>query len=187
MPGRIGFQQHLSFATLGGTCFTFANHPGITSDEAYLRPGYWFGNGFFPAQKQWDNVLGQVFPLSEDHPVPFTHLYFPTCTFDTWEQCDGWIFGKRGDGYVGVWCSNKLSLFNGDITQDCDFRAECGAAAYLTVCGDTDSVGSFDEFKDQAKRLAPAFDRDGLVLTTEKGHKIGGQFAPIDVKFRITF
>lgn len=187
MPGRIGFQQHLSYATLGGICFVYANHPGITVDASYLRPGYWFGNGFFPAQKQWDNLLGQVFPLCESHPVPFTHLYFPINTFDSWEQDGNWLFGKRGKGYIGVWCSNKLSLFNDDIRQCCDFRAECGAAAYFTVCGDTELCGSFEDFKKYARDFAPEFDKDALILTTAKGQKIGGEYAPDDVKYKITF
>ena len=175
-PGAIGYQQHLSYATLGGACIVYPQHPGLPYDAASIRPGYWFGNGYFPAQKQWDNVIGQVFPLSENHPIKFTHLYFPTRSFDTWEQDGNWLFGKRGEGYVAVWCSNKLSLFDGDRTQGCDFRSECGAAAYFTVCGDSVLNGSFDGFKKYAKEFAPEFDRDALILTTAKGQKIGGEF-----------
>jgi hypothetical protein len=90
------------------------------------------------------------------------------------------LFGRRGDGYVAVWCSNKLSLFNGDVTQGCDFRAERGAAAYLTALGDTVSCGSFEDFKRYAKEFSPEFNRDTLTLTTAKGQKIGGEFIPAD-------
>lgn len=188
-PGAIGYQQHLSYATLGGACIVYPQHPGLPYDAASIRPGYWFGNGYFPAQKQWDNLLGQVFPLSEDHPIKFTHLYFPTRCFDTWEQDGNWLFGKRGEGYVAVWCSNKLSLFDGDKVQGSDFRAECGAAAYFTACGDSVTNGSFDEFKKYAKEFAPEFDRDALILTTAKGQKIGGEFIPNGnvLKTRTTF
>ncbi len=177
-PGGLGYQQHLSYATLGGACFVYPQHPGLPYDAATVRPGYWFGNGYFPSQKQWDNLIGQVFPLDEEHPIRFTHLYFPTRCFDEWEQDGDWLFGRRGEGYVAVWCSNKLSLFDGDIVQGCDFRAECGAAAYFTALGDTVMCGTYDDFKRYAKSFAPSFDRETLTLTTAMGHKIGGEFGP---------
>ena len=179
-PGAIGYQQHLSYATLGGACIVYPQHPGLSHDEVTIRPGYWFGNGYFPAQKQWDNLLGQVFPITEDHPIKFTHLYFPTGCFDEWEQCDGWMFGRRGDGYLGVWCSRGLTLFDGNKVQGCDFRAECGASAYFTVCGDSYVNGSYEEFKKYAKDFSPAFDEEAMILTTAKGHKLGGEFVGID-------
>ena len=119
-----------------------------------------------------------MFPLSEEHPIKFTHLYFPTRSFDEWEQNGEWLFGKRGEGYIAVWCSNKLSLFNGDKVQGADFRAECGAAAYFTVLGDSEINGTFDNFKTYAKNFEPSFNRDTLTLSTEKGHSIGGEFVP---------
>ena len=188
-PGAVGYQQHLSYATLGGACIVYPQHPGLPYDAASIRPGYWFGNGYFPAQKQWDNVIGQVFPLSEDFPIKFTHLYFPTRCFDAWEQDGSWLFGKRGDGYVAVWCSNKLSLFDGDRTQGCDFRSECGAVAYFTVCGDSVMNGSFESFKKYAKEFAPEFDRETLVLTAANDRKIGGEFVEHGsiLKTRTTF
>ena len=187
LPGAVGHQQHLSYATLGGACIVFSQHPGLPYDSGSVKPGYWFGNGFFPQQKQWDNVLGQVFPISEEFPIKFTHLYFPIRTFDQTEQDSNWLFGKRGEGYVAVWCSNKLSLFDGDIVQGCDYRAEEGASAYLTVCGDSLTNGSFESFKKYAKEFAPEFNRETLILTTSKGQKIGGEFIALDDprKFRI--
>ena len=177
-PGEFGYQQHVSYATLGGPCFVYPQHPGLPYDETTIRPGYWFGNGFFPAQRQWDNLLGQVFALSVEHPIKFTHLYFPTRCFDEWEQDGSWLFGRRGEGYIAVWCSNKLSLFDGDKVQGCDFRSECGAAAYFTALGDAVQNGSYDQFKKYAKEFAPSFDKATLILTTAKGHKIGGDFVP---------
>ena len=68
-----------------------------------------------------------------------------------------------------MWCSNSLTLFDGDIVQGSDFRAGKGPAAYLTVCGDSPMNGSFDEFKEYARQLSPVFDRERLVLSTVKG------------------
>ena len=186
-PGSIGYQQHLSYATVGGACHVYPQHPGLSYDGSSIRPGYWFGNGIFPAQKQWDNLIGYVFPLIDDHPICYTHLYFPSRCFDEWEQDGSWLFGRHGEGYVAVWCSRKLTLFDGDVTQGCDFRAEKGAAAYFTALGDSSENGSFEEFKKYAKDFSPKFDTESLVLTTEKGHRIGGEFAPDEIKFRITF
>ena len=175
-PGAVGYQQHLSYATLGGACIVYPQHPGLPYDAASIRPGYWFGNGYFPSQKQWDNTIGQVFALSKEFPIKFTHLYFPTRLFDETAEDGSWLFGKRGEGYVAVWCSNKLSLFDGDITQGCDYRAEAGACAYFTVCGDSVTNGSFEDFKKYAKGFSPAFDRENLILTAAGDRKIGGEF-----------
>ncbi len=188
-PGAAGYQQHLSTASLGGQCIVYPQHPGGPYDGVSIRPGYWYGNGYFPAQKQWDNVLGQVFPIGINHPMRFTHLYFPTRCFDEWEHDGQWLFGKRNQGYVAVWCSNPLSLYDGDISQGCDWYAEQGVAAYLTVCGDTTMNSSFDEFKKYAKDFAPKFDRDTLTLTTSKGQSIGNEFVGEEniLRNRITF
>lgn len=187
-PGSIGYQQHLGYATLGENCIVYAQHPGGPYDGVSIRPGYWYGNGYFPAQTQWENVLGQVFPLSEDHPMNFTHLYFPTRCFDRAEADGDWLFGQKGDGFIGVWCSNKLSLYDGDICQGCDYRASLGPAAYLTVCGDTETAKTLDDFKKYARSFAPAFDREKLILTTARGQSVGGEFITDPaIKNRITF
>ena len=73
---------------------------------------------------------------------------------------------------------SESTVFDGDIVQGCDFRAERGAAAYFTALGDTVICGTFDDFKKYAKSFAPSFDRETLTLTTAKGHKIGGEFSP---------
>ncbi len=177
VPGAIGYQQHLSYATLGSNCFVYPQHPGGPYDGVAIRPGYWFGNGHFPAQKQWDNVLGQVFLIPDDHPIKFTHLYFPMRCFDEFEQDGSWLFGRKGEGYIAVWCSNELSLYDRDIAQGADWRASYGCAAYLTVCGDTELNGSFELFKKYSKELSPSFDREKLILTASGEKSVGGEFA----------
>ena len=51
-PGTYGYQQHMWYAALDGEASIFVTHPGSTSEEGDMRPGYWHGNGVMPALKQ---------------------------------------------------------------------------------------------------------------------------------------
>jgi len=104
-PGVYGYQQHFMYLVLDLDCIVFMNHPGGTHDHCSNRPGYWYGNGLMPAQRQVGNVIGTVYSLVDEHPVNFTHVYWPTQSFDEEKKEGNWIFGRKGDAYVAVWCN----------------------------------------------------------------------------------
>ena len=172
IPGASGYQQHLFYACLGGACNLFVHHPGGSHDGTQIRPGYWYGNGYFPAVAQYDNVLGALFRLDGDHPVPFVHMFFPEACFDEVVREDGWTFARRGDSYVGVWCSRPLSRHDADITQGCDFRAEGGSSGWLIVCGDRTVAPDFTAFRSYAKAQSPVFDEGAMSLSFGNGHRL---------------
>ena len=163
-PGGKGYQQHLFYACLGGAANVFVHHPGGSHDGTQIRPGYWYGNGYFPTVEQHENLLAAVYRLDENHPIRFTHAYFPTRAFDEVIADGAWLFGRRGASYLGLWCSRELTLHDEDITQGCDFRAEGGSAGWLIVCGDATIAPDFDAFRAYAKATAPAFDEASLTL-----------------------
>ena len=172
VPYATGYQQHLFYISLGGACNLFVNHPGGTHDGTQIRPGYWYGNGYFPAVSQYDNVLAAVYRLDEDHPVPFVHMFFPEFCFDGVMREGGWIFARRGASYVGVWCSRALTRHDTDIVQGCDLRAEGGSSGWLFVCGDATVAPDFPSFREYAKKFAPVFDEAGMALTFGDGKKV---------------
>jgi len=165
IPGGSGYQQHLYYCCLGGAANVFAHHPGGTHDGTQIRPGYWYGNGYMPAVRQDDNVIGALYRLDRDHPVPFVHMFFPEFAFDEVIRESGWIFGRKGSSYIAVWCSRELTLHNRDITQNVDFRAEGGSSAWLFVCGDETVSPDFASFMEYAKAKAPAFDEAEMRFT----------------------
>ena len=163
-PGEYGYQQHLWTAALDTDLLVFANHPGQTCDaETEVRPGYWYGNGVIPALRQQGRVLGAVYCIPADCPIQFTHLYWDAAKFDETRTAGGWLLGRRGESYLGVWCSADLRDHN-DLLFGCEKRAEAPRAAYLVVCGSAAEDGSFDAFAAGCAARAPAFDPDAATL-----------------------
>lgn len=163
-PGVYGYQQHMWYAALSAACVVFANHPGSTVDLDSMRPGYWYGNGVMPALRQRGDTLLAVYSIPREHPVSFTHLYWPARQFETSSQEGHWLFGKRGKGYLAVWCSGALTPYD-DVLADCEYRCEARQAAYVCICGEEARFGSFDAFKTFCQELRPAFSEEQNALT----------------------
>lgn len=156
-PGVYGYQQHLWYAALASDLVVFANHPGGTcEDMAEVRPGYWFGNGIIPALAQKKNILGCIYVIPEKSPVHFTHLYWNEKRFDRTDQKEGWLFGQKGDSWLGVWC-NQLYEDHNDMLYHCEKRSYGDEIAYLTVCGSREENGSFECFKEMCMQYKPEY------------------------------
>ena len=155
-PGVYGYQQHMWYAALSAACVAFVNHPGSTVDLDGLRPGYWYGNGVMPALRQRKNLLLAVYSIPQEHPVSFTHLYWPARHFETCMQEGPWLFGKRGAGYLALWCSRPMTPYD-DVLATCEYRCEGREAAYVCVCGEEARFGSFDAFQTFCRELRPVF------------------------------
>lgn len=170
-PGVYGYQQHMWSAALSNECVVFVNHPGVTHQMASMRPGYWYGNGLFPALRQWDNILLAIYSMDEKYPICFTHTYFPRHTFDeVWKE-GNWLFGRKGKGLIALWCSCSLTEHN-DYLTDCEYRAYEKAQGYVCICSDTDAEGSFARFMDRCHSRAVTFDAKTLTLHDGEGHTI---------------
>ncbi len=165
LPGVCAYQEHLFYACLGGACNLFIHHPGGSHDGTQIRPGYWYGNGYFPTVHQYDNVLAAIYRLDRDHPISFTHMFFPEGCFDETVRDGNWIFARRGTSYAAVWCSRELTAHDSDIVQSADLRAEGGSSGWLIVCGDRTTSDSFASFIAHARENSPVFDEDALTLT----------------------
>ena len=163
-PGEFGYQQHMWYAALDTDLVVFGNHPGQTcEDMSEARPGYWFGNGIMPALRQQNNVLGVVFDIPQSHPIHFTHLFWQQDRFDETAAQGGWLFGRRGDSYIGVWCSSPLVDHN-EKMFGCEKRAYASRCAYMVVCGSKSENGSFADFCAGCAAREVAFDADAVTL-----------------------
>ena len=170
-PGRFGYQQHFWYAALTSECVVFANHPGTTADDCPMRPGYWYGNGVMPAQYQNGSEIGSIFAIHEAHPIHFTHLYWPTVKFDETRRSQGWIFGRKADSYLAVWCSTSLSGYD-DMLFQCEYRAYGSKTAYYCKCSCRSEAGGFDDFIQKCFEIRPMFDENTLELTTDSGFRL---------------
>jgi len=170
-PGVYGYQQHMWYAALSNTCFVFTNHPGATHDKSSMRPGYWYGNGLMPAMKQDGSMLGVIYHLRDEHPVNFTHLYWPSHEFDSVVKKDGWLFGVKGNSYIGIWCNLPYTPHN-DMLIDCEYRVYANKIAYLCYCSCLNESGSFDSFIEKAESKSPIFCIEPMKLTTSDGYEL---------------
>ena len=159
-PGAFGYQQHLWTAALDGAAILFANHPGATGESGDMRPGYWHGNGVFPAVRQQGNLLGAIYRIPESHPIHYIHLYAPRCRFDSVERDGQWLFLTKGRGHIGFWSSRSFESWTG-VNADCEYRFYGDDIACLCVCGGRE-YASPEAFKTYCRGLAPIYENGAL-------------------------
>jgi hypothetical protein len=106
--GETGSQQQAWQATLGMDAVVWTTSPGTNGHDG---PNDWTGSGSLPRVVQFDNVL-----LALYNPAPaqvaifpaYTHAYFPQAAFDDIQEQGGWIFGRKGQGYVALYSAQPL-------------------------------------------------------------------------------
>lgn len=170
-PGVYGYQQHLWYAAVSNECVVFVNHPGSSVDFDGMRPGYWYGNGIFPAVRQQGSLLGAVYQIPPTHPISFTHTFWPTVKFDESVQEGQWLFGRSQNGYVGLWCSGAQVAFD-DALSGCEYRCYDTSAAYLCVCGSAKQDASFDAFRSRCRSLSPTYVPNSGTLRAGGGYAL---------------
>ena len=174
-PGVYGYQQHLWYAALDGEAAVFINHPGSTSEDGDLRPGYWHGSGVFPALKQQGNLLGMIWRIPREHPIHYVHLYCPECRFDETRREGNWLLLRKGKGYIGLWSSTATEPWN-NMNFRCEQRMFGSETACLCVCAGRE-MPDMEAFARYVRQLQPVWDpalnrltAKGYALTWEKGN-----------------
>lgn len=162
-PGVYGYQQHMCYVGVDNDTVVFVNHPGGTLDATSMRPGYWFGNGIMPAIKQEKEMFGVIYDISKDHPISFTHMYFPVNKFDQVVDDGLWKFARKGDGYVAVWSSSEMKPYN-DQLFDCEFRINSRQVSYLFIAGSKEEYVEFNHFIKDCKARNPKFQKEMKTL-----------------------
>jgi hypothetical protein len=104
-PGMGGDQQHAWQATLGPDAVCFTTHPGPRDARS---PGWWTGSATLPRVGQVRNVAIVLYRIHRRPAlhVPnrnlFTHAWLPRDRFDEVAEREGWVFARRGDGYLAL-------------------------------------------------------------------------------------
>jgi len=100
LPGTQGKEQHIWQATLSDDAIVFTNHPGSLDEDSH--PNYWIGNGSLPRVFQYENVLIAIYNIPKEHPLDFTHIYFPRARFDEITRRHRWVFARKGKAYIAL-------------------------------------------------------------------------------------
>ncbi len=161
--GKMGYQQHPWTASLGGRAVIFTTNPAST--EYGNRPNRWAGNLTLPRCVQNNNVMFCIYRVLPDF-VDFlnSHLYFPTHEMDEVVEEKGFIFGRKGDGYIavtaiepGYWETKDEAMFRfvyPDNSAEMYERAgkyeyvvQGHANVWAVEMGSKDENGSFEAFR----------------------------------------
>ena len=169
VPGGRGHQHHIWHATLARDCHVFTTHPGSIDDRSDGKPAYWTGNALFPRQTQNGNMLLQIFSIPENHPIQFTHAYWPSDKFDAVQIRGNWAFGRKNKGYIALWCSTKPVL-RSEVLINSELRALGNKMAWVCICSGESESGGFNAFMQSCERLRPKFDPQTLTLRLQGQH-----------------
>ena len=206
--GDFGEQYHAWQATLDERAVVFTTHPKEEPEVGTEWPdgdGYWTGTGSMPRSAQHGSAAIHIYrPSFSASPVPpldafgyleRTHAYFPTEHFDEVVQEGGWTFGRKGDGYVGLWSQRPTSWrapqpgeFTNGLTEDFDLVAEGGPDnVWIVEVGDATNQGSFEEFRSSLLEaevaVAPGSDGTPRVVfdSPSQGEMAFGTEGPLEV------
>lgn len=161
-PGQMGYQQHPWTASLGGRCVIFTTNPATREYQG--RPNRWAGNLVLPRSVQYKNVLFCIYRTLPDF-VDYleSHLYFPTHEMDEVREEKGFLFGRKGKGYIavtslnpGYWEEKDPALFRHvygcnwnkmyDRAGRYEYTVQGHANVWAIEMGSEAESGSFDAF-----------------------------------------
>lgn len=168
-PGCVGFQHHISQATVDAGAVVFTVHPGNgpTADRGDYLDGdrYWTGSATLPRAVQHGRACIQVYApgftlpdldaLSGFAVMGETHAYVPTERFDELVEANGWTIVRRRSGYVALWSWRPTAwrthdpavTFTNGLAGPFDLVAAGGPDnVWIVEVGDADRWGSFDRF-----------------------------------------
>jgi hypothetical protein len=166
IPGNRGAQQHLWDVSLNKSTRVFVNHPGASYENSSSRPGYWNGNGILPTLRQDKNMIMEIFNIPQNYPIQFTHAYWPSDQFDAEVREGNWIFGKKGTGFVALWCSGELQKYS-DITLGRELRSYGLKSAWICIASSEEESGNFEDFINKCKLINPVFDENAYTLSVD--------------------
>jgi hypothetical protein len=147
--GWGGDQQHIWQATLSEEAVCFTTHPGSLT---YRSPDYWTGSGFLPRVGMHKNVLIAIYRISSAPAVyvrnrfDFTHAYFPREKFDEVAEQGGWLFGRKGGGYIALHARNGYRWQTEGKDRNAEIISDGKENIWICEMGSEETHGSFAEF-----------------------------------------
>ncbi len=150
--------------------------PGNTGD---LRPGYWQGNIDGPRSFGHENVGAVIYQLGADVSMPFVHLYLPQAAFDQIEEDGHWIWLRRDEGYLGVWCSQPAVPTIEGTWKGLERKIEAKSSGVLMCIGDQSTYRDFEHFRSERQSLEPQWHSEPLRLDW----KIDGGKATLELDY----
>lgn len=153
--GYGGDQHHIWQATLGPEAVCFTTHPAKwerDGEPGGASPNYWTGSGSLPRVAQVENVAVILYDINTDpglyltHELIFTHAWLPREKFDEVVERDGWIFARKGDGYLALWSREPCTWQDEGPDAGAELVADGETNVWICELGRKAVEGSFDAF-----------------------------------------
>jgi hypothetical protein len=84
--------------------------------------------------------------VPQDDPRPYSHAYFPQAAFDQVVQRGNWTFGRKGDGYVGLYSQQAAQWAENGAYAAIELRANAPDNIWICEMGSAAAWGSFEAF-----------------------------------------
>ncbi|MFO7976434.1 MAG: hypothetical protein R6V12_17570, partial [Candidatus Hydrogenedentota bacterium] len=170
---RVGYggdQHHIWQATLGPNAVCFTSHPAQYTGDT---PNYWTGEGWLPRVAQYRNVAIIVYN-AEDKPglyfpetLDFTHAWLPRDQFDEVVEQDGWIFARKGEGYLAFQSQHPYSWqTEPGEDQNRELLVPGRQNIYLCEVGSRRQHGTFAAFMAAIEQAEVVFDPSGVTYSS---------------------
>ncbi len=164
--GIGGFQQQSWMASLGGKANVWTNHPG--ADTENVRPNFWAGNGVMPRVAQHKNTVVAIYRIPPGDPRPYSHAYFPIREFEEFRRINGWLAGRRGNGYIALAASPAIEPGQNET----EWLSYAPSSAWVCVLGRKAEDGGFASFVKRVASSTPKFDGAELSYQEATGASI---------------
>ncbi|SCY79196.1 hypothetical protein SAMN05720606_109149 [Paenibacillus polysaccharolyticus] len=164
-PGKPGYQEHVNHLSLSPEAQVWVNHPAEIYKHGDGRPCFWAGNGILPDVVQHEAIALMMFDIPATHTSDWTHAYFPTSFFTTWEKHEHWYFGCLNKGYVALYAANGTRMEKNGVTRERELVSPGLRNAWIIRAGNESQFGSFSQFIDQVRSSSPRFDSTSLTLS----------------------
>ena len=162
-PGRRGFQEDIIHAVLGAEAHIWITHPGEFALYGQARPSYWAGSGTLARANQYKGFASAIWNVSKEHPVDFTHAYFPVFAFRRTEIKGSWAFAESyNGGLVAIMAANGLTLTEHGPNRERELISQGKKNIWILRCSDLWKENSLEAFMDRILSSSIAMDTDTL-------------------------
>lgn len=138
-----------AMAALRGDITVFFSAPNNCAEGSGLRLDYWAGQAFLPRVLMTGRTLFVIWHDVQDPTIWMTHAHFNARKFDEVVQKEGWTFGRKGDGYIGIWSSVPHAFSKEGLYAGRELIAEGRETIWVTECGSAREDGSYEAFMER--------------------------------------
>jgi hypothetical protein len=184
-PREPGHQENPIQLAFTPVAQLWINHPGELAIYGTGRPSYWAGNGILPRVNQYRGFASVVFDIPENHPVGFTHLYFPTMEFYICRHQGNWLFGEEREHYCAIYAAGGMEAQKSGPNTDREFISAGRQNIWIIRAASPAEFQGFDAFVNAIKAMPLECDLNSLSYRLEDpvyGELIGGMDIPLTAK-----